>query len=104
MKVYIKLEGDLDGVRETDVEFKVEKAKYDPVCSMLVQIRGTKYLHRLYAEKLRHMVDPEACKYRISTKTSKLIITLKKATPEYWDSLRAPNSLPYRRGGGGPPR
>ena len=101
MKVYIKMEGDLEVVTTDDVEFKVEKAPFDPVCSMLVHIRGKTKTHRLYAEKLKHMVIPEECKFRISTKNSKVIITLKKAIPEYWDGLRANNSLPYRRGGGG---
>jgi len=104
VKLYIKLEGDLSGVTSDDVELKVEQAKFDPTCSMLLHVRGTKYLHRLYAEKLRHRVDPQGCKFRISSKTNKLIITLKKADAEYWDGLRVHNSLPYRRGGGGPPR
>ena len=104
MKVYVKLEGDLEGVTADAVEFKVEQAPFDPVCSMLVLIRGKTKSHRLYAEKLKQLVVPGDCKFRVSAKNSKLIITLKKAVPEYWDSLRAHNSLPYRRGGGGASR
>lgn len=104
VKVYITLEGDLEGVGEADVEFKVEQSRWDSNCSMLLELRGAKQQHRLYVEKLQYKVDPEGSKFRISKKTSKVIVTLKKATPEYWHGLRAPNALPYRRGGGGPPR
>jgi len=104
VKVYVKLEGDLEGLTADAVEFKVEQAKYDPTCSMLLLARGKTKMHRLHAEKLRHHVEPDGCKFRISTKNSKLIVTLKKGVPEYWDALRAPNTLPFRRGGGGAPR
>jgi len=71
---------------------------------MLLLVRGKTKNHRLYAENLRYPVEPDGCKFRVSAKNSKLIVTLKKAVPEYWDALRTPNSLPFRRGGGGAPR
>jgi hypothetical protein len=49
VKVYVKLEGDLEGLTADAVEFKVEQAKYDPTCSMLLLARGKTKMHRLRA-------------------------------------------------------
>lgn len=104
IKVYVKLEGDLASVTEDDVDLKVEKKRYDPDCSMLLTVKGATKTHRLYAEKLKGTVKPEESKLRVLTKKGKIVVSLKKQEPVYWDSLRSPTSLPYRRGGGGRPR
>ena len=103
IKLYIDLKGDLEHVQITDVELKVEKARWDTDCSFNLLIQGTDSTHRLHAERLLHPVDPEQCKFRISTKNSKLVVTLRKMDTTYWEHLRAVKSLPFRRGGGGNP-
>merc|ERR1712216_374395 len=47
VKIYIKLEGDLATVTAENVELKVERQRYEPICSMLVHVRGANNLHRL---------------------------------------------------------
>ena len=103
VKVYIALEGDLDGVTMENVEFSVEAAKFDPVCSMLLHVRGRNHLHRRYVSHLMHIVVPEECKVKVLSKKAKLIVSLKKHDKEKipWEGLRAKVCLPYRRGGGG---
>jgi len=109
VKLYIKLEGDLEGATADDVTFKVEASKFalnlqDLKCSMHLSIRGKTKLHTLHAERLLNPVRHEQCKFRISAKTNKLIVTLYKIENVYWDKLRYGTTLPYRRGGGGQPR
>ena len=38
------------------------------------------------------------------TRPLQIVVTLKKKDKEFWDNLRQPMVLPYRRGGGGPGR
>ena len=101
VKVYVALAGDLEGATAEGVEFLVEKAPFDPTCSLLLHVRGKKHLHRLYVSHLEHMVVPEQCKFKILASKGKLIVTLKKADKAPWDALRAKVCLPFRRGGGG---
>ena len=109
IKLYIKLEGDLEGVTDDAVDFKVEASKFalnlqDLKCSMHLSIRGKTKVHTLHAERLFNPVNHEKCKFRILTKKSKLIVTLHKIENVYWEQLRHKTALPYRRGGGGPSR
>ena len=101
VKVYIDLEGDLEGRTTEDVEFEVKNERYNPVSSMLLHIKGKQHLHRLYVSNLMNMVVPEECSFKILAKKQKLVIKLKKKTNDHWEDLRAKVCLPYRRGGGG---
>ena len=101
VKVYIKLEGDLAEVTTDSVTLTVEKARYDTDCSMDILVKGKQHTHRLHAEKLMHEVVPDQCKFKVSAKNSKIIVTLKKKMPGPWEGLRARHHLPYRKGGGG---
>lgn len=101
VKVYIDLEGDLEGRVTGDVEFEVKADQFNPVCSMLVHIKGKQHLHRLYVSNLMHLVVPEQCSFKILAKKPKLVIKLTKKDKVYWEDLRAKVCLPYRRGGGG---
>jgi len=101
VKVYVTLAGDLEGAVTEGVEFSVERAKFDPTCSMLLHVQGKKYLHRLYVSHLMHEVVPEQCKFKCNTSKGKIIVTLKKKDKVFWENLRAKVCLPFRRGGGG---
>jgi len=103
VKVYIALEGDLQGVTADGVTLDVT-SKFD-VGKLNLAVRGTKSMHTLKAEKLFHDVDPEGCKFKVLSKKGKLVLTLKKKNPhDPWEGLRTKLALPYRRGGGGAPR
>ena len=109
IKLYIKLEGDLEGVTEDAIDLKVEASKFalnlaDLKCSMHLSVCGKTKLHTLHAERLFLPVRHEQCKFRISKKNSKLIVTLCKIENVQWDTLRHSQALPYRRGGGGSSR
>ena len=103
VKIYVTLTGDLEGVVQEGVELKVEKAPFDPTCSMMLHLRGKKSLHRLYVSHLLHEVVPEKCKVKVNATKGKLIVTLIKKDNVFWEELRSKVSLPWRRGGGGGP-
>lgn len=104
VKLYVALEGDLEGVTNDAVESQFTKAPFDDIYSMEVKVRGSRFTHRLAADKLAGTIVPEQCKCRVSKKGDKLIVTLRKRDSVPWGQLRANVSLPYRRGGGGVPR
>ena len=104
IKLYVSLEGALAGVTSEDVRADFAKEAWDEVYSLDVVVRAGGKAHRLHAEKLACSIVPEECKWRVSSKSNKLIITLKKKEKVRWDELRAKVALPFRRGGGGPAR
>lgn len=99
VKVYVTLEGDLEGATPESVEFVVKAAKFDPSCSMLLHVRGRQHLHRMFVSHLMHNVEPEQCKFKINASKGKLIVTLRKKEKVHWEQLRAKVCLPYRKGG-----
>ena len=105
VKVYVELKGDLEGVTTENVTFEVERARYDPTCSMLLHIQAPRNgkLYRLYVSHLLHEVVPEECKVKVNVSKAKIIVTLKKKDAIGWEGLRSKMALPYKRGGGGGP-
>lgn len=76
IKLYIKLEGDLESVTKDDVDLKVESRWGN--ASMTASLKGQKFMHVLGAEKLMHDVIPEECKVKVLTKKQKCVIVLQK--------------------------
>lgn len=104
VKVYVTLDGDLEGVTTDCVKLTCDRDRFNPTSSMLLSVRGKQYSHALGANPLCHCVDPAKCKFRVLSKKGKLVVTLQKENAgTQWDTLRAPNHLPFRRGGGGGP-
>ena len=105
VKVYIALSGDLEGAVSTpeEVEFRPETNWGES--SLHVALDGKKHRWVLRAEKLTAEVVPAESKVKVLPKKGKVIVVLKKANRQApWEQLRANVALPYRRGGGGPPR
>ncbi len=103
-KVYVALDGELEGAGADAIEVKFERNQYSEVSSLLVVIRSRGKAHRLFAEKLFGPIAPDECKWKVNKAGTKLIVTLKKADERHWEDLRTKVVLPFRRGGGGAPR
>ena len=59
IKLYIALDGDLEGLSGDEVEAQCKKDPYGEACSLDVIARGKKQSHRLHAERLMGSIIPE---------------------------------------------
>ena len=83
VKVYIPLDGDLEGVVSECVTAEFTQS------SLLVNIRGRSSPHRLWVDKLIHDVVPRHCRTKV-TKKGKLIVVMQKVNKfDTWGRLRA---------------
>ena len=83
LKIYVKLEGELDQVNADDIEAEFAKRS----CTITLMTPST--LHRLHVPTLMHEILPEKCKTKV-TKSRKLIIALaKRDVSREWKALRA---------------
>ena len=96
IKLYIKLEGDLESLTKDDVDLKVESRWGN--ASMIASLKGQKFMHILGAEKLAHDVIPEECKVKVLTKKQKCVIVLqKRGDPKMpWEGANRPMGPPAR--------
>ena len=103
VKVYITLDGDLAGATNDAVDAQFAQQKGCDEFCMDIKVQGTRFCHRLAADRLAGSIKPEQCKCVASKKGDKMIVTLRKRDKRPWSELRAKVTLPYRRGGGGDP-
>ena len=59
IKLYIALDGDLEGLSGDEVDAQFKKDPYGEACSLDVIARGKKQSHRLHAERLMGSIIPE---------------------------------------------